>query len=221
MSAEPRMTVALVGGSLAAVPSRHGVLVSDLSKLVKRHPTAVLKALRALADAGALNLERDPADGRRWMTSMSDEQRHAWLKDGGATVAAEAIAADAQQGKRTDIPPRERQAAAAPLRFAVWSDGAIAIEGLARRQLTLPAAQTGELAQLFATFPEGALQRLLESPLKPAFALHVAGREHSMTSDQAAELIAYIEQLPARSIRALHVPDNRVHRIEVPEDEAP
>lgn len=234
MSSDVRTTVARLGDLLASKPGV-SMSVAEAAVELKRHRTGVNDAIVALTRAGAIMSGLHPDDRRRSVISMTPEQAAAWSADAGEAIAAtwglglHVATGVAKAAVATSAGAQRRRSA--PLRFAVWSDGGLVIDGLTRKQLTLPAADTGALAQTLATLPEGALQALSASPLRPAFALHVEGRDYPLDAQQTADLVAYIEDLPARTIKTLtnagrfagvQAPgtDHRVHRLETAEDRA-
>lgn len=204
MSTLNRLTIEL-GNLLAKAPGT-SFSTNDAAGALGCHQTSVSAGSRQLSELGAINLE--VKSGRRGAAMlMTAAQAAAW----------------------TERPPvqlrQSKQVEPCKLRFAVWSDGALAIEGLARKQLTLPADDTGRLAEALAALPEGAFEGLCNSPLKPVFTLSINGKDYALNAQQAADLVAYIEQLPARTLRvprarigALPGTDHRVHRIETEED---
>lgn len=231
-TAAPRTTAGLVGDLLAATPDQSQPSVT-LTEKTGRDRAGVDRALQALTKAGALQCVPDAAGpatpGRRRSTYfMTLAQATAWTKDAGATVAAAArisleVATVASKAAAATVKgAKDRQLVR--LRFGVWSDGALAIEGLARTQLTLPADETRNLVGMLSSLPEGALQAMFESPLRPVFVLRVSERDYPLTAEQTGDLVAYIEQLPAKALRLPTLPgfkagtDHRVHRLEVPED---
>lgn len=198
-----RTVAGLVGDELAAHPAGKRFGLDKLSTILKRTSSAIGRAVNELAGAGAVIVEPDPKDARKKLVYMPDDKRTAWRADSGASVAAAGVslivpsfserAAKASAGRTEKLRP--------PLRFGMWADGALVIEGLAKRQLTLPAGDTATLAALFSSFPEGSLAALCASPLQPAFTLRIDGHAYPMTGEQTAALIAYIEQLPAKAMR--------------------
>jgi DNA-binding MarR family transcriptional regulator len=229
VSTAARTTLGLVGDFLASLPAGQSVIVKNLAKHLERDRAGVTDAISKLVAAKAVSSKADPEDLRRTIAYMTADQQQAWKGDAGAAVAAvaglnlevRASAAKAAEATRQAAADRRDQ----QLRFGVWNDGALAIEGLARKQLTLPAEATGSLAATLASLPEGALQALFESPLKPVFTLQVEGRDYPLTTEQAAALVAYIEQLPSKALRVPLVPgfkpgtDHRSHRIDTPADQ--
>lgn len=223
-----RTTAGLVGDFLAAKAGQR-FTTKDLSGTLQRDRGGVVDAVAALKHRDALQTMTDPEDRRRTLAFMTADQAAAWMADGGATSAAGLILSAAPASAKT-VPVAAGESARKPagLRFGVWNDGAIAVEGLARKQLTLPAADACALALLFASFPEGALQALCASPLKPSFSIHLDGRDYPLDAQQTGQLVDYIEQLPSRVMQPMKFPggapaaapgtDNRVHRIEVPAD---
>lgn len=231
MSNAPRTTAGLVGDFLASKAGQR-FITKDLAGILQRDRGGLVDAVSKLKHRAAIETMVDPEDRRRTLAFMTAEQATAWLADGGASAAAGVVLSAAlATGPAPAVAAGRSVRTPAGLRFGVWNDGAIVIEGLVRKQLTLPAVDATALALLFATFPEGSLQALCASPLKPAFSLQIAGRGYPLTAEETAQLVDYIEQLPSRLMQpgaaggmfplpATSKPgtNNRVNRIETPAD---
>lgn len=222
-----RSPASLVGDHLAATPGQK-LSAKEIGLALDRGDAGVRHFAQLLVSAGAISAEPDPAHRRnshtcRLLFFRTPQQAASWRPDTYAKYVSNMERRAPSASARTSSPAKRRPEG--PLRFGVWADGALMIDGLARKQLTVPPADTASLAQSLAALPEGALQALCDGPLRPSFSLCIGERDYPLNAQQTADLIAYIEQLPARTIRAAGFQgalaggalkpgtDHRIHRL--------
>jgi hypothetical protein len=223
----------LVLDMLSTSPNDRHDIYAVMERIKAQKPTA-LALMSVLRRDGLVCTELkqpgSPSEGK--VHFMTHDQATRWLAQRSLIVGAKprrgaprAVANPAAQA--------EHGKPAAALVIGIWSDGSLSVEGLQRKAVRMSADDVGALSSLLASLPEGALQALMDSPLRPQFALLSQGRSHPMSAQHARQLVDYLESLPSRLVRTEQAPalpwagllrpgtDHRTHRIAQPgEDEA-
>lgn len=108
----------------------------------------------------------------------------------------------AQSGAQSGAPGEAPAGGSAgALLMGIYSDGSLAVEGLGRFAVKVAAADVRATVMQLTRLPEGAMQMLLDSPLRPECTLtDVQGRRHRLSSEQSRQLVDFLESLPSKLV---------------------
>lgn len=85
--------------------------------------------------------------------------------------------------------------------MGIFSDGSLAVEGLGRTTVKMAASDVRATVMQLTRLPEGAMQALLDSPLRPECTLTDGqGRRHRLSTEQSLQLVDFLESLPTKLV---------------------